>query len=397
MTFGVVLRDGKNINITLSTIKYNKFGSQTRQPIIICSDWIDGLNQARSLGWNRCLFVDSGTVFVDWDEWVNVIDNYPHRGLVGHIIAKPDDQFTLHEQCWFMELDLFSQHDFSLAKWPVVEIEQSMKNLHDDYTPLWIKPLESRKAWRYPQSLAEKIMLIHLSNGKHVANWNNKAREIKKFVYDENQITEVRSWLKDYIQLAENQFWVLNNEEIFITKKHKLLCPGSGLFWIVNAVSESTSLIDIVDISKTQVNFATELWQNWNGDNYGLTAWDFLQRNKLSHFELDQPSMTPLNRLRMKSPNRFIEYVNERFENIMLSFGIVDFKSAWQKTKTRCKVSAQVGNLITWVRDHNHYDWVWTSNITDYKWTLLHSTKEDIQTFWRSIDEIQSKSPDGQT
>jgi hypothetical protein len=44
-----------------------------------------------------------------------------------------------------------------------------------------------------------------------IVNWNNTARSIKQFSYDD---PTPHVWFAEYIELAENQLWVLNNESI---------------------------------------------------------------------------------------------------------------------------------------------------------------------------------------
>ena len=59
----VILLNGNHNNLTLATIRFDKWGTPTRQDVIECSNWAEGIDQA---GEGLLLLVKSGTVFNDW-------------------------------------------------------------------------------------------------------------------------------------------------------------------------------------------------------------------------------------------------------------------------------------------------------------------------------------------
>mgnify|MGYP003339861347 CR=1 FL=1 len=84
----VILLQGPNVNVTLACVLFDKFGASTQQPVYVCNQWSDGLAWAHSQGYQQALFLKSGTVITDWHQWKQLVDNYPHRGLIAHLISE---------------------------------------------------------------------------------------------------------------------------------------------------------------------------------------------------------------------------------------------------------------------------------------------------------------------
>jgi hypothetical protein len=375
----VILQKGSNQNQTLATIKFDQFGVPTKQQIYACDDWAQGFDWAQTQGYTQALFVKSGTVFTDWPTFVQLVDNYPHQGLIGHIIWPPDQRPSLDDQCWFMNLDQFDIEDFTPTMIAHPNPIRSDQNLHDDYTPLWIRSGTGKVeyvATRFGQGLIAR----QLHKNQTVVNWNNTARDLKRFTYE--GAVDLTPF-QNYKDLAENQLWIFNNEPVTIVKKSCLLTPGSGLSWILNLIDPATNRMQIVDVSRTQIKFCKELWNNWDGDDYGSFVWNFIDHNQLIHYELDNPTLTTLERLQLKGRTKFIQYVNSKFDQQIPE----NFKQQWQLARQNKQVDFCNSDLIKWVLDNNTdtYDHVWCSNILNYKWTLLHTTVEQYDLFQAKI------------
>lgn len=374
MTWPVIVLDGPALNQTLSGIQFDKFGVATNQEIFVCDTWANGFAWAHHNNHIQALFVKSGTMITDWTKWQTLVNSYPHKGLIAHIIWLPDQDPYLDDQCWFMTIQSFDASDFDHATVTYPKPRRSDQNLHDDYTPLWIAPgktLTTHSVTKFGQGLIAR----QLQRNHPVVNWNNSARDLKFFLYRELDLSR----FQDYKNIAENQLWIFNNEPVTVAKKKTLLSPGSGLYWILNIIEPDTQHIQIVDISQTQVRFCRALWETWDGIDYGNFVWDFIAQNKLVHYELDNPDLTSLERLKLKSKKMFVEYVNTRFNSTV---GI-DFDDTWRQAKQNKTVDFCNDNLITWVLHNNidKYNTIWCSNILNYKWTLLHTTVEQYKNF----------------
>jgi hypothetical protein len=379
MSWPVIIKDGPDLNQTLAGIKFNKFGALTNQPIFVCDDWVLGYQWAKQHQYKQALFVNSGTVIVDWEAWHQLIDNYPHSGLIAHLIWRPGQFLFLDEQCWFMDIDKFNESDFCISSVSYPEPIRSDKNLHDDYTPLWVRPgktMVSHSATNFGQGLVS----AQLNSGQPIVNFNNTARDLKSFLYNKDSMLDK---FTEYKCLAENQLWVFNNEPVVLVKKEKLVTPGSGLSWMLNIVELSTKSVQIVDISNYQIKFCQELWNSWDGENYGQFVWNFIKQNKIEHYQLDNPGLTQLDYLKLKNKSRFVEYVNNTFDRLVDD----SFRLLWKQAKLSKTATFIHGDLVKWVIDNDttNFDNVWYSNILNYKWTLLHTTKDECIRFQAKI------------
>jgi len=193
-------------------------------------------------------------------------------------------------------------------------------------------------------------------------------------------------WLdtcRPYKDLAENQLWVFNNEPVQLLNGTRLVMPGSGLCWLANIVQPQVQDIHIVDISRQQIKFCLELWENWDGNNYAQFTWDYIKRNQLQHYELDIADLDPVGRLRLRKEENFIAYVNEQFEKLLPNFSL-----QWVQAKHNKKLHARVGSIIDCVLDNRlkEIDSIWQSNILDYKWTYMHHTEKQIAEYEKAIE-----------
>jgi hypothetical protein len=380
MTWPIIIKRGPNLNQTLSGIKFDKFGHKLQQQIHVCDDWRSGFEWAQQHHHTQALFVNSGTIITDWQEFKRLIDSYPHSGLIAHLMWHPTQQLYLDDQCWFMDIPAFEPEDFSVTHVAHPFPVRSDQNLHDDYTPLWIKPNPNQNIQYTVTNFGQGLVCRQLLNQRPIVNWNNAVRDLKFFLYDKPMdLTR----FQDYKNIAENQLWVFNNEPVVVVKQPRLVSPASGLSWLLNIVDPATEHMQLVDISWIQIKFAQTLWTTWNGDNYGEFVWNFITANNLSHYELDNPALTPVERLKLKGPTRFIDYVNATFD---LAVG-PEFKDQWARAQQTKTVEFCNDNLINWVinNDVSGYNHIWCSNILDYKWTLLHTTVDQYNQFQEKL------------
>lgn len=375
MSWPVIIKSGPNLHQTLATVKFDCHGTSTDQEIFICDEWSCGFAWAKSQGHAQALFVNSGTIITDWPKFRKLIDQYPHSGLIAHLIWKPDERVYLDDQCWFMATDQFDLEDFSTGTVVHPAPERSTQNLHDDYTPLWIKPTADTAQYN-TSHFGQGLIARQLNNNRPVVNWNNTARDLKSYLY---QGTLDLALFQNYKDIAENQLWVFNNEPVVVVGKSRLVSPGSGLSWMINITDPRTVELQVVDISCTQVKFCQALWTTWNGQDYGTFVWNFIQHNQLVHYEVDNPELTALERLQLKGKTKFIQYVNQTF----VALTPENFTQRWLLAQQTKQVNFYNGSLIPWVLDNDitKYDHVWCSNILDYKWTLLHTTPEQYKQF----------------
>lgn len=376
----IVIRSGTNQYLTLSSIRFQQLGGRRPLDIIFCDDWVSGFLEAKKTAHQSALFVDAGTIFYDWDQFADELSNYPHQGLIGHIVDPLDSTaYYLNEQCFYLDLDKFDEEDFASGEYSAPGATRSEANIHDNYTPLWIKPAAGAYT-RMSVNFGEKLIAKQLRNGRGIVNFHQKLRQYKQFIYKPEDLEKYISSQQLNFNLAESLFWIFNNEALNIhTTNTRLVTPASGLFWIFNLVNPSITNIDLVDISKTQIEFAAHLWNTWDGVNYGKVVADYIKANKLIHYQLDDSKLDKLELLKLKNPAYLESQVNKIFDAQCSTYGIDDFVSMWQ-SRNRVAVTFTHSSIIDYILNsgNSSYD-LWMSNILDYKYNLLKHSKEELE------------------
>jgi hypothetical protein len=366
-----VILDGTYKNLSLASIRFEKFGSLTKYPIIECTSWVEGFLKAQD--YSHIVFLSSGTVFTDIEKFINMLNNYPHQGLIGHITD--NGNFSLHPQCFLLETKLFTVDDFNVADYDVSVI-RSDKNIHHDYTPLWLRPGTEIKHYN-GRDFGERLIAAQLSRGYIVVNWNNSIRQFKQYLYTSEQADAYIQSQQDYFDLAENQLWVLNNETIEAAPKHKhLVCPASGLFWMLNLINTKIESIDLVDISRPQLQLAKELLDKWDGVDYGTFVYDFIKRNQIVHYNLENPNLSKQERVLLLKRSVFVNRVNTIFAQHMPE----DFSIRWQKDKTK-QIKFYNQDIIDFLKTASGEFDIWLSNILNYKYTMLKHSITELQLY----------------
>lgn len=368
----VVLR-GKNLNLTLASIKFSYWGSSTNTEITVVDTWEEVFLKYQT---GLVLFVKSGTVFTDFVEFSNKINQYPHQGLIGHLVHK-DGSCYLDDQCFLLDIEKFTSDDFLIEPHTMVNVVRSNQNIHHDYTPLWVKKDigEHSQQGQFGTKLLDK----HLRTNKVAVNWNHKFRNIKKFLYNDILVTEYLQTQKKYISMCQNQLWLLNNEPIILFNQDTFTGPASGLFWIFNFACTTTKTFDIVDISKPQLELAKNIWKNWNGLDYG----NFVAYNidtKLN-FQVDDTSLSKVDFLKLKNRNRLANYLQSKFDALC---PVDDFVEKWQQAKLTKRITFKNGDLL----DYPLNGKVWASNISNFKYTLLTHSYEKVEEFAKWTETV---------
>lgn len=390
----IVIRKRKYFNYSYSSVRWDRWGSRTGYKVITCDTWKEGFIAARAQDEKLVLFIDSGTVFYDIEEFVEKLERYPHQGLVGHIIDPLDRSkfYSLHEQCFMVDITQFDDQMFDDGPYLCPEVERSSINIHDDYTPLWLKRKSEKNQPMLQEKFGQKLLAHQLSQNRIVSNWHQKLRDNKIYLYRDEIKDTWFSAQEPYINLAENHLWILNNQEIFPADTKHLVSPASGLFWLLNTDSE---IIDLVDISRPQLNLVKALIDRWDGKDYGAFLHDFVMKNKIRHLQFDVHTMSDKDKIKLISDRqKFCSYLNDRFTKLLDNFGIpmTEFQKRWECIRDK-KISLHNENMVTWLTnaDLSKDTTVWLSNTLEYKYTWLKSTHDEIAECRSRLENIGCK------
>ena len=377
-----VVLDGKYMNLTIASIRFDQHGDLTQVPIIRCASWEEGFISADSQGYSHAIFVMAGTVFYNLKDFIHLISHYPHKGLIGHITdpLTAEEPFFLHPQCFLLELSKFAVDDFIIKDFESPIPVRSDKDIHHNYTPLWLRPSASNNLYT-GKNFGERILAKHLMQGNIPVNWNSTLRALKQHLYTPEHVAEYLVAQQDYFNIAENQLWVFNNEEFVINIDHtKIVCPASGLYWILHLLNDKIETIDLVDISRPQLNLAKELLSTWNGVNYGQFVYNFMKYHNIKHFNLDNPTISKLERIQLMKQSVFVTTVNKIFENQCAEFGITNFAELWQESKLK-PVTFNNNDIVDFLKTATGEFSLWMSNILDYKYTILKHSIEELDEY----------------
>lgn len=355
-----VIKQGPNFYKTLASIKFDYWGDPTNAKIFTVENWHELYDEY--ITFDTIIFCSAGVVF---DNIKKFIENIPEFVFTqGHIIEK-NNQLFLHSQCfvvngWKPPKEIFTNETLELK---VYNYQKSNSNIHDDYTPTWVRKTNEKSLTKI-NSVFDKLLWHNFDLHEYVVNFSKSQRQHKKFLYDDTE-----DLFAEYNNLAQNSLWILNNEPNFMWKHKEFVGPASGTMWLLQCCNPVVESINLIDISKAQVNFAKKLL-DWNGKDYGQLAYDYIINSMNKHFHFDK-TLSDKERLEyMLDKNSFVEYVNQIFYAILPK----DFESLWKNKKTKIKITH--GNLL----EHYKIDQtVWLSNILNYKYTLVNSNERCLK------------------
>jgi hypothetical protein len=384
--YAIVILKDKYFNFTYASTRFGAYGEPTDYPIIVCQSWREGFEEAKKQNYTRILFCHSGTVFKNINEFFKRLDNYPHQGLIGHIIDPlvKDEFFSLHPQCFLLDIDKFSSDCFDDGEFETYGIVRSDKNIHDNYTPLWISPNKT-KIKKYQNKFGQKLIGTQLNNGRMVSNWHQKLRDNKVYLYRPEIHKQWVDLQQKYTDLAETQLWITNNQKLFFSDTNHLISPASGLYWIMSAATQSLDKITLIDISKNQIELAQALISQWNGTNYSEFVFNFVKKKKLTHLQFEKP-LLPLEQLQLQKKEHFCRRVDELFQRQLSNLNLTqnEFQERWNNIKN-ISIDIINDNIVSQINSGSvkidPTSTIWISNILDYKYTWIKSTAEEIDQF----------------
>ena len=188
------------------------------------------------------------------------IDN-PELGMMGHILDRKDEWYELHPQ--FVVFDYKKWVEIGRPSYgsdgeqdEVINVNRSDSNIHDDYTPLWVKSGEG--VTRY-ESLKRGWNFINtfISSTYDISPFPNSIRSIKTYCYPEynsdkfynlidtmsqdDTIDHNKKILINSLINRGPKTWLFNTEEIQIIKN-----PSSEPYDVVALTCSGFKFLDLL-------------------------------------------------------------------------------------------------------------------------------------------------------
>lgn len=156
----------------------------------------------------RGQFAGDKTIWDYFDKWKKT--DVPVKG---HILWHPDKQYgRLHPQTIFLDLQHWRSIDrptFAPVECSVMVPERDPDNVHDDYTPWWLKPSKDHVMLEKKHEQALYISKV-LKDGKEIHNFTPAERSTKYFTYP--QRPEISPQLFNDKNATDNILYFKNNQ-----------------------------------------------------------------------------------------------------------------------------------------------------------------------------------------
>jgi len=249
---------------------------------------LQGINEKELLdsakGYKHAVVFATGTEFTNGSKFFEALEEAVKKEyfLQGHIPDRGEGYYQLHEQCYFINLEIYRElespeiGEFSFYnEHTQIKPLRSKQNIHDDYTPIWIKPGNKEQHYIHKWH-GWNILSIAFQHNLPVLIFDESIRDNKQYYYAEYQ--ESFDLAQEYMygkQTVSTQplFYPLNTEEVTeldVEVIHQLVTQASGLNWIdlllKNGYDENTTVtfVDNNFFALECMHFITQ----WNGKNY---------------------------------------------------------------------------------------------------------------------------------
>jgi hypothetical protein len=225
------------------------------------------------------------------DSW---IENHTFF-ITGHIMDKENPNsaykegsgyYGLHKQCLLVNLQYYKKFDkpvFGLKDSEEHEVTRAKRHvidIHDDYTPILLKPTEETQVCT-PRVDGWNFINTSLSNGLIVYNFHPKIREYKQYVYPNKSAEELNSqlsWINHIVSYAPTCVFFWNTEGYKDLKYVDIDKPIDTLYTLAAGFKPNNLLhkyefhenthIVFYDYSKQALAFKNLLIQQWDGRDY---------------------------------------------------------------------------------------------------------------------------------
>jgi hypothetical protein len=365
------------------------------------------ISQGKTEDVDFLLIVPSGTLFLNPTLTAKGLHEFVKQEpvLAGHIIdhSKKNNAlqsfFGLHEQCVMLSKTLINDivndnfqitesFDYTDQSWPI--IERSNENMHDDYTPLWIKKsttdVVNISKTNSEFCLFHDLIKFAINKNYTIHNLPNNLRNSRAYSYQLTKPSELEALVDKPLSEINKLANVVQGHKEFLVKWKSLLNAEQG-FWAYNTESVSAENVN-VDCFVTVAS--------------GIIPWVYLSNFKLSpgsniYFIDVNSHCLEFQKYFFENINNFNDYdslVNTfATKNNLSKFGSKSqkvneddyfniIKSKWNIIKT-CNIHYIQGNIIylpTEVKDaieKSSSPYLWFSNVLRYIPTIDNVYRDD--------------------
>lgn len=347
----------------------------------------------------------TGTEFINTYSFMEHVDKFCQETdffLVGHILDRGDAYYELHHQCYIIDLEKYKElgfpkigsNEFYNEHTQTVP-ERSQDNIHDDYTPKWIKSGNNKSIYKHRRH-GWNLISIALDNDLPILVFDDDFRNNKIYYYPEDNNTfnqQINFAYNRHSFCSDTAIYPINSESyigsINFSPLKQLIVPASGINWILyldRFEFDTNTVVKFYDYSISTLEYMKKVI-DWDGYDY-IT---FVENN-------------------LKNKFNFLENGND-----IPYCGTRDIEFVWQDIKDQCEWSTLWNDIKSKVKFEFHWvnlldsskniDWIDTSdntlinlsNIFNYIGTSsFYSLSSRVDAENKLIEKIKDKIPNAE-
>ena len=317
--------------------------------------------------------------------------------LAGHILYQ-NGYYNLHPQFFCINLELYKEWGFGLEPGTensivTVPVARSQDNVHDDYTPWWIKADgETVTTVNCPDGFASRYISWLLQKGHRIVNIPQDIRENKLYSYVDYNHEDIRCFLKDVtytckesgankflsyarggIEGLDAGFYPVNTEPFtkliqptFAFQAFAGVCGGiKPAIITAQSCCASDTKVTLFDISTIAIEWQQWLRQHWDGrrDSFRIV---------FEKFKNQYPSAKPLYFKHLD----IVENLDWVLNNTCSEEEFINHWNHWltldvEYKKLNLLEEADQHILIDMLSERNLSTYIWTSNLFRMDWHVL--------------------------
>ena len=312
--------------------------------------------------------------------------------------------YGLHKQCMLVNLDYYKKFDkpvfgdkSSTKEETVVRAIRHSKDIHDDYTPLSLRPSEESTICT-PLVDGWNFINISLENDLTVYNFHPKIRESKQYIYPSQSAEELAkqlNWIQNIVEYAPTCVFLWNTENYLDLKYVKLNKPVNKLYSVAASFKPNmilqhfgftdTTEVVFYDYSKPALAFKKLLLTQWNGEDYpGFIKWALAkyQFSETGGIETERLSRDELwlRETKLWGSEEIIKEHWLRYKKLKHSFTHLDICETPEKLTN--KITNEPNSIIWWSNAFHTVNAQYVRGLQGVK---------DCYNIW--LDKINNKNP----
>jgi hypothetical protein len=227
------------------------------------------LHQVSNLGYDYAVVFSTGTEFINGDNFFNSVKDIVSDNvfIIGHILDRGDAYYELHHQCYVINLTIYKELGYPLIgnqqlghAHKQVEPLRSPYNIHDDYTPRWVRWGSYLKNYNHKLH-GWNILSCALKNQLSINVFHDEIRQHKKHFYPENPTEFLKhvTWAYQRQAYCQNEFVHTESTDTnlpVLPSVTQLFVPASGLAW--QTVSPNIETVVMYDYNQQALDYWKE-------------------------------------------------------------------------------------------------------------------------------------------